>query len=68
MEEEVPCDGERGRGYDRVELRHDATLSALREVRDLAGSTCGAARLYGASSDAAWRAFTSRRLLSRVRK
>ncbi|MCY0994483.1 hypothetical protein OV203_45590 [Nannocystis sp. ILAH1] len=63
LEEEVPCDGEHGRGYNRVELRYDATLSALREVRYLGGSACGAARFYWASPDPVWLSFTSTRPL-----
>lgn len=59
LEEEVPCAGRHGKGYNRIELWMDAELSQVLSVHYDAGSECGAKRFYWASSAPRWLAFTS---------
>lgn len=59
LEEEVPCDGAHGRGYNHVELRFDERLEKLHAVRYRQGSACGAAPFYWASPSPRWLPFTS---------
>jgi hypothetical protein len=63
LEEEMPCNGAHGQGYNQVELRFDERLEKLHEVRYLQGSGCGAAPFYWASPSPRWLSFTSTRTL-----
>ena len=63
LEEEVPCEGAHGQGYNSVELRYDERLERLLEVRYRQGSHCGAAPFYWASPEPRWLHFTSTRTL-----
>lgn len=59
LDEEMPCDGTHGRGYNHVELRFDERLEQLQAVRYCQGSACGAAPFYWASPSPRWLPFTS---------
>lgn len=59
LEEEVPCEGHHGHGYNQVELRFDAAFTHLVGQRYRHGSGCGAAPFYWASAHPRWLAFTS---------
>lgn len=59
LEEEVPCDGAHGHGYNHVELRFDERLEKLQAVRYLGGSACGAAPSCWASPSPRWLPSTS---------
>ena len=63
LEEEVPCQGKHGNGYNIIELRYDAQLTRVLEKRHIQGSLCGAATFYWASPAPRWLAFTSPRTL-----
>jgi hypothetical protein len=63
LEEEVPCAGKHGNGYNRVELRYDERLLTILERKYLQGSLCGAAPFYWASPEPKWLQYTSPRTL-----
>lgn len=66
LEEEVPCAGKHGQGYNIVELRYDERLEKVLESRYVAGSNCGAAPFYWASPEPKWLQYTSSRALLAV--
>ena len=63
LEEEVPCEGKHGQGYNSVELRYDAALETLLDIQFRSGSGCGAMPFYWASAEPRWLQFTSTRTL-----
>lgn len=59
LEEEVPCHGKHGQGYNQVELHFDAELRTLVAAEYHAGSNCGASPFYWVSENPRWVPFTS---------